>query len=439
MATGISIRRENRTAVSGRPERLFVSATFITMLGNNIQLIATSLLVYRTAGSALAVGWVFILTAIPQALFSALFGRIADHVDRRRLCLVADLGSALTAVALPVAIVFGASPSGAGYVISFILALFASIFMPASNALFKERLPRERLGHFSSNYEIGYQGGALLSGVLGGFVAQLVGVTPLFYFNAATFVGSAVCILAVGRRAAAAGASATPAAQAAAEAADAAEAAAEAAAPAEPAATTHPEPGAPDGRRPILRLALLYAVGTVLITVENTLLLVAIVHRFHEGAALLGVTDALAGIGMLAAATLYKKIKDRADYRYLITAVFLSCAVLTAIQPIAVWTLLPCILLCGVSFGLGRVPARTEIMRAVDPDRAGRTFGAANAFGLAASVAATVVVATIVGHHGVVPGFLTLALIGGVPVVVIGVSLMTSRIWAPVPASSPTS
>jgi hypothetical protein len=35
-----------RVAGRGRPERLFILATFISMLGNNIQLIVTSLLVY---------------------------------------------------------------------------------------------------------------------------------------------------------------------------------------------------------------------------------------------------------------------------------------------------------------------------------------------------------------------------------------------------------
>jgi Major Facilitator Superfamily len=403
----------SKTAAS-RPERLFISATFITMLGNNIQLIATSLLVYKTAGSALAVGWVFILTAIPQVLFSAVFGRVADRVDRRRLCLMADTGSALTAVAFPIAILLKANASDVGYVVSFVLALFASIFMPASNALFKERLPSERLGHFSANYEIAFQAGSLLSGVVGGLVAQIIGLTPLFYFNAVTFAGSALCILAVGRRPAVPVPAGAVTATAAGSADDAG----------------HQAPPAPAVRRPILRLSVLYASGTVLITVVNTLLLVCIVFRFHQGAGLLGVVDALAGIGMLIAAALYRRVKDRFDYRFLILAGWATCVPLTVIEPIAIWVMLPCILIAATGFGLARVPTRAELMRGVEPSRVGRTFGAVNASGLAASVAATVVVATIVGHHGVVPGFLALGLICAVPTWLIAVSLIASKTGA---------
>jgi MFS family permease len=382
-----------RITTASRPERLFISATFITNLGNNIQLIATSLLVYKLAGTALAVGWVFILTAIPQVLLSAVFGRLADRFDRRRLCLIADTGSALAALALPIVILLKANASDAGYVISFVLALFASIFMPASNALFKERLPIDRMGHFSANYEIAFQGGSLMSGVVGGLVAQLVGLTPLFYFNAATFIGSAVCILAVGRRPLAAIPAGTAGATGSAPDAG------------------RPAPPAPVIRRPILRLAVLYGTGTVLITVVNTLLLVCIVFRFHQGAGLLGVVDAMAGIGMMCAAALYRRIKDRFDYRFLIMAGWLICVPLTTIEPIAIWVMVPCILVASTGFGMARVPARAELMRGVEHSRVGRTFGMINAAGLAASVAATVVVALIVGHHDVVPGFLALGLI----------------------------
>lgn len=406
-------------------ERLFISATFITMLGNNIQLIATSLLVYKTAGTALAVGWVFILTAIPQVLLSAVFGRIADRVDRRKLCLMADIGSALAAVAFPIAILAKANASDTGYVVSFVLALFASIFMLASNALFKERLPSDRLGHFSANYEIAYQAGSLLSGVVGGLVAQLIGLTPLFYFNAITFVGSAFCILAVGRRAVATAPVPVPGL-------DGQDTATEAVTTDPVDAADRETPPPTVIRRPILRLAVLYASGTVLVTVVNTLLLVCIVFRFHQGAGLLGVVDALAGVGMMCAAAIYRRIKDRFDYRVLILAGWLICVPLTTIEPIAIWVMVPCILVASTGFGITRVPTRAELMRAVDPDRVGRTFGTINACGLAASVVATIVVALVVGHRDVVPGFLTLGVILAVPTWLIAVSLLASKTWAPV-------
>lgn len=406
-------------SAASRTERLFIGATFVTMLGNNIQLIATSLIVYKAAGTALAVGWVFVLTAIPQALLSAVFGRIADHVDRRKLCLAADTGSALTALAFPIAIALNANKSDAGYVVSFVLALFASIFMPASNALFKERLPTDRMGHFSANYEMAFQSGSLLSGVVGGFVAQAVGLMPLFYVNGVTFVGSAACIFAVGRRVVAPATAGTAAA-----AADPAEQAA---------AAAEPEPATPVAvvKRPIVRLAVLYATGTTMVTVVNTLLLVCIVFRFHQGAGLLGVVDALAGIGMVIAAAGYQRIKDKYDYRFLILAGWLVSIPLTMVQPIAVWVMLPGILIASMGFGTARIPTRAELMRGVDPSRAGRLFGAINAAGLAASVVATIVVASIVGRHHVVQGFLVLGLICVVPTWPIAFYLIASKTWIP--------
>jgi len=136
---------------SRRAERLFVSATFITFLGNNIQLIATSLLVYRSAGTALSVGWVFIIVAIPQVAFSAVFGRLADRFDRRKLCIMTDIASAVAAAALPVAIFLGSRPSTAAYATSFVLSLVAAMFKAASNALLKVRVTNGRQGELSAN------------------------------------------------------------------------------------------------------------------------------------------------------------------------------------------------------------------------------------------------------------------------------------------------
>jgi MFS family permease len=278
--------------------------------------------------------------------------------------------------------------------------------MPASSALIKERIAPERLSHFGANFDIAYQGGAMASGVVGGFVMQYVGLDPMFYFNGATFVFSALCLYALGRR------PAVVAAQAEQESsedssADAAEAAVAA-------------------KAPLLRLGLLFSLGAVLVLVTNTLLLIAVIHRFHQGTGLLGVVDALAGIGMMIAAACYKRIADKVDYRWLLLG-YAGCGLALFVQPIAVWTIVPGILVGGITFGFARLSSRTELMRAVDPARVGRVFGTANGFGLAMSALATLGVSAVVDHVGVVQGFLTLGLIGIVPTVLIVLTMFLRR------------
>ncbi|MHA6757410.1 MFS transporter [Streptacidiphilus sp. PAMC 29251] len=155
--------------------------------------------------------------------------------------------------------------------------------------------------------------------------------------------------------------------------------------------------------------------------------MIAVIHRFHQGTGLLGVVDALAGIGMMIAAALYKRVKDKVNYRYLILFGYVGCGLALLVQPIAVWTIVPGILVGGVTFGFARLASRTELMRAVDADKVGRVFGTANAAGLALSAAGTLLVAAVVDHVGVVSGFLTLGLIAIVPTVLIVSTMFFGR------------
>lgn len=388
---------------SSRAERLLVPAAFVTCLGNSMQLTATALLVLKAEGSTLAVGWLFIAVAIPQALLSLLFGRVADRLDRRTLCIICDLTSALAALALPVWLLLGGPANTAAYLGSFALAAISALFMPASNALIKERVAREHLGPFNANFEIATQAGTLLSAAVGGFMIQFFGVMPLFFFNAATFVASAACMTALGGRTA-----------------RRAEIDVEMPSPAQPKRPT--ASGAP-----LARLGLLYAVGNVVITVSNTVLVVLVINLFHQGAGILGITDALAGIGMLFAAACYKQISARFASLSIVCAGYVGCAVLMALEPVSVVSLLICIPLAGLTFGLARVAARTQLMTAVHETQAGRVFGATNAFGLAFAAAATVVIARIADQTQLSYAFLTLSLIVAATTLVTAATLRRPR------------
>ncbi|MFH0518988.1 MFS transporter [Streptomyces sp. M41] len=376
---------------AGRAEWLILPANFVTYLGNGIQLMGASLLVLEEQGTALSVGWLFIAVAIPQVLLSMIFGRLVDRFDRRVMCLVCDVASAVVALGLPIALALGASAQITAYVVTFALSMIAAGFNPASNALVRERVRYQRLGPFNANFSMSTQAGSLLSAAVGGFLIQIFGLMPMFYFNAVTFAFSAVCWMLLGRK---------PEASA------------------DDAVEDSAQMAATGG--PVKRLGLLLAVGSVNITVSNVLLVVLVIQVFKEKPGIFGLVDALAGVGMLIGAAVYKRISHRVSDLTLAAFGFFGNAALIAVEPFHIAGLMVAIPFAAFSFGFAAISSRTLLMRAIEDSRSGRVFGTVNAAGLAAGLVATVSLSYLADHHSVAAAFWALSvLIGVVPLVAI--------------------
>jgi MFS family permease len=363
---------------------LLLPAAFITSLGNNIQLIGAALLLVQTHGSMLDVGWLFIAVAVPQAVLSPYFGRLADRFDRRGLWVGCDLVSAVAALCLPIGLAVGASQQALVYGSNFALAVVAALFVPASAALVRERVPAPDLRRFNAHYEIALQCGMLLSASVGGFALQYLGSTPLFVFNAVTFVASGLLVLAVGR-----GGQRTDVVV---ELRTATKQAVQ--------------------KLPMGALALLYGQGLVVVTVFNALLPVLIVGEWHRGAAVVGVVDALGGAGFLLAAMAYRRTAVRfGDLRVALFG-FVACNALLVLQPqLGVGPLMGLVLAGAFAFGQARIATRSLLMTSVDESRVGRAFGVANGYGLAATVVVMLVTSVVTGRTDTRYGFATLATI----------------------------
>lgn len=394
-----------------RTQRLLLPAVFITSLGNNIQLIAAALLMVRAQGSLLDVGWLFIAVAVPQAVLSPLFGRVADRFDRRALWAGCDLLSAAVALVPALGTVLGWPRGAVVYGSNFALAVTAALFVPVSAALIKERVPAGRLRRFNAHYEMALQSGMLLSAAVGGLALQFAGPAPLFVFNAATFVASAVLVLATGRGAGRPVTSGTAAS-----------------------AAVRPVPS----RAPLGPLVLLYAQGSVVVTVFNALLPVLVIAELHRGAAVVGAVDALGGAGFLLAAAAYRRTGARlGDLRLALTG-FALCAVLFALQPrFGVTGLLLLVPAGAFVFGQARIASRTLLMAAVDEGRVGRAFGAANAYGLAATVAVMLGTSAVSARAGLLTGFAAVAGLSALAAAGAAVWIAAARRGRPAPAPTP--
>ncbi|WP_285370571.1 MFS transporter [Streptomyces sp. RKAG293] len=357
-----------------------VPATFVTSLGNNIQLIASTLLLVRANGTMLAVGWLFIAVALPQAVLSPWFGRLADRFDRRRLWLGCDLTSAVAALALPL----GGHSSHIVYGSNFALAVVSALFMPTSAALIKERVPSGELRRFNARYEIALQAGSLLSASVGGWAVQGLGPDLLFTFNAATFAVSGLFVYQVGRR------------------------------PAKPLSTAPGEPVGGDGSRmPVGPLILLYAQGNIVVTVFNALLPILVLKELADGPGLLGIIDAVGGTGFLLAAFAYSRINRFPDLRIALVGYLVNDTML-ALQPHFGPTVLTATVFLGAwSFGQARIASRALLLEAAPYDQVGRVFGRANAIGLTSTILVMLTVATLTDHSDTRFGFAALAAITG--------------------------
>lgn len=376
-------------------ERLLVPAAFATALGNNVQLIVGALLVIREQQTMVAVGWLFIAVAGPQALLSPFFGRLADRFDRRTLWVGCDVVSAALALGLPLWLAFGGAAGPGIYAANLALAVIGALFLPASSALIKERIPADRLRRFNARYEMGTQAGMLLSATIGGLCVQAFGAVPLLAFNAGTFLVSALCVAAVGRRPAQAPTTADTQA---------------------PAPTTAVAPDqAPAGaaaRRPLRmrHFILLYAQGSVVVTVFNALLPTAIIGELHLGAAMFGVVDALGCLGFLAAAGAYRIVSRRSPDLRIAVVCFLLCNVGLVLQSqFGLVGYLVGVPVGAFFFGQARIASRTMLMASADDSSVGRVFGLANGGGLAATVGVMLLVATVTDHSDTRYGFAVLA------------------------------
>ncbi|TCC01656.1 MFS transporter [Kribbella soli] len=371
--------------MTSRP-RLLLPAAFITSLGNNIQLLGAALLLVRAQGSMLDVGWLFIAVAVPQAVLSPYFGRLADRFDRRMLWIICDLVSAAAALALPVGLALGVSHQPLVYATNFALAVIAAQFMPASAALIRERVPTGQLRRFNAHYEIALQCGMLLSASVGGIALQYFGPKPLFTFNALTFALSAVLVFAVGT-----GRHRLEEL---------------------PQATTRTVRATAVRAIPLAPLALLFGQGLVVVTVFNALLPVLLIGEWHRGPAVLGVVDALGGAGFLLAAAVYRRSAARLGDLRLAVGGFFLCTTLFALQPLfGVPVLMVLVMLGAFLFGQARIATRSLLMTSVDESRVGHAFGLANGYGLAATIVVMLITSVVTGHSDTRYGFATVAVI----------------------------
>ncbi|KQS68503.1 MFS transporter [Modestobacter sp. Leaf380] len=173
--------------------RLFGGIT-VTMLGQQMTLVAVPYQVYDLTGSSFMVGVTSIVALVPLVVFGLLGGAIADAMDRRRLMLVTSVGSAAASALLAVQAGLGLDSLAVLWTLTAFVSAFSAVNQPTRSAAIPAIVGAEAVPAANALAmtvrQIGVIAGPLLAGLL-------IGLGDLFLAYVVDAVGFAVAVLLV--------------------------------------------------------------------------------------------------------------------------------------------------------------------------------------------------------------------------------------------------
>ncbi|MCB0129377.1 MAG: MFS transporter, partial [Caldilineaceae bacterium] len=187
--------------------RLLWLGEAISMLGDQVYLVALPWLVLQLSNDPLAMGTVLALAGIPRAIFMLVGGVLTDRYSPRTIMLISNLLRMMLVGAMAVLIFAGGIGLGMIYGFALIFGLIDAFFWPAAVSIVPQLLPTKQLQAGNSitqgTAQLALLVGPLLAGgtiaALGGEatvvdgvrVSNLTGIGYAIAFDAVTFFLSA--------------------------------------------------------------------------------------------------------------------------------------------------------------------------------------------------------------------------------------------------------
>jgi DHA3 family tetracycline resistance protein-like MFS transporter len=181
-----------------RAFRLLFAGQTVSVFGDGFHLVALPWLVYQAGGGSRQLGGVLAAYGVCRLATTPAGGMLADRLGAWRIMMISDVGRALLSAALAVVALSGAGGFALIAVLAAGIGLCAGLFMPAAFAIMPSLLPPGQLQagnalSSTANYAAGLAGPALA-----GIAVTVLEPGYAFAVDAATFVVSAGCLLAIG-------------------------------------------------------------------------------------------------------------------------------------------------------------------------------------------------------------------------------------------------
>jgi predicted MFS family arabinose efflux permease len=173
---------------------LLWTAGLISMIGDWTLRIGIPVYIYRMTGSTLATGALMVVGTVHGLLFGSIAGVFADHWDRRRTMIVANVLMALSLLPL---LVQSLDQLWIVYVVLFAEATLAQFFIPAERALLPLLVGVDDLAAANTMNALNGNLARLLGPSLGGLVVAAGSLSAIAVIDAVSFLVAAGLIVLV--------------------------------------------------------------------------------------------------------------------------------------------------------------------------------------------------------------------------------------------------
>src|SRR2546426_1971297 len=167
----------------------------ISSAGTQMQVVAVAWQVYLLTHSAIALGLIGLIQAIPRILFSLVGGVFADVFDRRKMLLMIEITLAATSAALALCTIFHVINMFIIYAVVLVAASVSSFEFPTRQSVIPTLVPREQMPDAMSLSMVMMQLTFIIGPTLGGFVIAWLGVANTYWIDVISYFVVIVSLL----------------------------------------------------------------------------------------------------------------------------------------------------------------------------------------------------------------------------------------------------
>ncbi|MCH5471495.1 MULTISPECIES: MFS transporter [Bacillus] len=173
---------KNRTFLS------FFIASLITMFGEGIFSLASIVIISKSTGSVMSIGYMLIVTMLPSVFLAPIVGVVIDRFNKAKIAVACNIARFLFIAMVPLLSYLGISSLFVVYASIFLSYIVWYILGPTAESMIKVMLEKDQYMQGTSLTQASWQVGLMSSAILAGLLLKHLGTNYTLLFTSLVYL-----------------------------------------------------------------------------------------------------------------------------------------------------------------------------------------------------------------------------------------------------------